>query len=55
MYVCKACTVVSLSTTNVDFNTPPLAWTAPFDARTREPNVEEKLERVQEARVLIDS
>ena len=31
--VCTACTVVSLSTTSLNFITPPLAWTAPFDAR----------------------
>ena len=33
MQVCTACTVVSLSTTSLNFNTPPLTWTAPFDAR----------------------
>ena len=33
MYVCTACTVVSLSTTGLNFVTPPLTWTAPFDTR----------------------
>ena len=31
--VCTAYAVVSLSTTSLDFITPPLTWTAPFDAR----------------------
>ena len=30
--VCTACTVVSLSTASLNFITPPLTWTAPFDA-----------------------
>ena len=33
MYVCTSCNVVSLSTTDVIFNTPPLTWVANFDAR----------------------
>ena len=33
MYVCTSCTVVSLSTTSVNLNTPPLTWTAPFDVK----------------------
>ena len=33
MQVCTACMVVSLLTTCMNFNTPPLAQNAPFDAR----------------------
>ena len=34
MYACTSCTIVSLSTTCVNFNTPPLTWIAcNFDAR----------------------
>ena len=31
--VCTSCTVVSLSTTSLNFNTPTLTVTAPSDAR----------------------
>ena len=33
VFVCTSCSVVSLSTTSLNFITPPLTWTAPFDAR----------------------
>ena len=33
MYVCTPCTVVSLSKTFVNVNTPPLTWGCNFDAR----------------------
>ena len=38
MSVCTLCNVVSLLTTSVNFNTPPLTMIAPFNGKTREQN-----------------
>ena len=40
MQVCTACMVVSLLTTCMNFNTPPLAQVAPFGRKIRDPNAE---------------
>ena len=54
--VCTACMIVSLLTTCMNFNTPPLARVAPFRCKIRESNAEVTLDtKTQQARLPADS
>ena len=52
MHVCTACMVVSLLTTRLNLNTPPLAQVAPFRCKIRESNTGHN---TQQARLPADS
>ena len=54
--VCTACMIVSLLTTCLNLNTPPLAQAAPFRCKIRESNAEVTLDtKTQQARLPADS
>ena len=56
VHVCTACLIVSLLTTCLNLNTPPLAQVAPFRCKIRESNAAVPLDtKTQQARLPADS